>query len=243
MEGDGHWPSFNTTPGDLVVIFRHKPHAFLRQSNKETGALQLAMPLTVRAKATDPVLSAWSPTFKGSMVLIRFQNPLLKLAPNKACNVTFVIDGEGLPVPGEPTRRGPLAVTVHVQLDGNPLVPTMNAPCCKDVVAKRHLKNYNHQAHLRIALSNPRAAGFPVRKFVAGDAKERGGVRVGLSSVAVIWESAPGTDPVAFGKAAAALGHQAQLNAQGYGWCCNVGLLRQALPEASDLAGNGAMVV
>ncbi|CAE7445481.1 DnaJ-1 [Symbiodinium pilosum] len=236
LEGDGHWPSFNTTPGDLVVIFRHKPHAFLRQSNKETGALQLAMPLTVRAKATDPVLSAWSPTFKGSMVLIRFQNPLLKLAPNKACNVTFVIDGEGLPVPGEPTRRGPLAVTVHVQLDGNPLVPTMNAPCCRDVVAKRHLKNYNHQAHLRIALSNPRAAGFPVRKFVAGDAKERGGVRVGLSSVAVIWESAPGTDPVAFGKAAAALGHQAQLNPQNYGWCCNVGLLRQALPQASHVA-------
>ncbi|CAE7680039.1 DnaJ-1 [Symbiodinium sp. CCMP2592] len=236
LEGDGHWPSFNTTPGDLVVVFRHKPHAFLRQSNKETGALQLAMPLTVRAKATDPVLSAWSPTFKGSMVLIRFQNPLLKLAPNKACNVTFVIDGEGLPVPGEPTRRGPLGVTVHVQLDGNPLVPSMNAPCCKDVVAKRHLKNYNHQAHLRVSMSNPRASGFPVRKFVAGDAKERGGLRLGVASVAVIWESAPGTDPVAFGKAAAALGHQAQLNPQGYGWCCNTGLLRQALPNAGHVA-------
>ncbi|CAE7608643.1 DnaJ-1 [Symbiodinium sp. CCMP2456] len=236
LEGDGHWPSFNTTPGDLVVVFRHKPHAFLRQSNKETGALQLAMPLTVRAKATDPVLSAWSPTFKGSMVLIRFQNPLLKLAPNKACNVTFVIDGEGLPVPGELTRRGPLGVTVHVQLDGNPLVPSMNAPCCKDVVAKRHLKNYNHQAHLRVSMSNPRAAGFPVRKFVAGDAKERGGLRLGLASVAVIWESSPGTDPVAFGKAAAALGHHAQLNPQGYGWCCNTGLLRQALPNAGHVA-------
>ncbi|CAE7945359.1 DnaJ-1 [Symbiodinium sp. KB8] len=236
LEGDGHWPSFNTTPGDLVVVFRHKPHAFLRQSNKETGALQLAMPPTVRAKATDPVLSAWSPTFKGSMVLIRFQNPLLKLAPNKACNVTFVIDGEGLPVPGDATRRGPLGVTVHIQLDGNPLVPSMNAPCCKDVVAKRHLKNYNRQAHLRVSMSNPRAAGFPVRKFVAGDAKERGGLRLGLASVAVIWESSPGTDPVAFGKAAAALGHHAQLNPQGYGWCCNTGLLRQALPNAGHVA-------
>ena len=24
LPGDGHWPSFNVSPGDLVVIFRHK---------------------------------------------------------------------------------------------------------------------------------------------------------------------------------------------------------------------------
>ena len=24
LPGDGHWPSFNVSPGDLVVCFRHK---------------------------------------------------------------------------------------------------------------------------------------------------------------------------------------------------------------------------
>jgi hypothetical protein len=24
LPGDGHWPSFNVSPGDLVVSFRHK---------------------------------------------------------------------------------------------------------------------------------------------------------------------------------------------------------------------------
>ena len=32
----------------------------------------------------------------------------------KSCNVTFVLEAEGLPLPEAPTKRGPLAITVHV---------------------------------------------------------------------------------------------------------------------------------
>lgn len=92
LPGDGHWPSFNVSPGDLVVVFRHKAagwraftscpevHSFLRQGD---GALQLNA-LHVKAKALDPVVAAWSPSFKGSMVLLRFRNPLLHMAPSSS---------------------------------------------------------------------------------------------------------------------------------------------------------------
>ncbi|CAJ1404523.1 unnamed protein product [Effrenium voratum] len=229
LEGDGHWPSFNVTPGDLVVIFRHKAHTFLRQASAAEGALQLAVPLTVRAKATEPVLAAWSPTFKGSMVLLRFANPLVLHAPCKACNVTFVLENEGLPKATEPTKRGHLQVTVHVQLEGPALVPKLAAEACKETLAKRHVKQYNHQVTLRTTLANSLAAGLPVRKYAGNEARERGGGRVRFPCVVVVWESAAGADLVAFNKAAAALGHHAARAAQTFGWCCHLQLLPKSL--------------
>lgn len=59
--------------------------------------------------------------------------------------MTFVLEGEGLPLPHAPTRRGPLHVTVHVQLEGPALVPSINS-ACRDVLLRRHVKRYNHQA-------------------------------------------------------------------------------------------------
>lgn len=230
LPGDGHWPSFNVSPGDLVVVFRHKAHAFLRQADGSKGALQLAVPLQVRAKASEPTVAVWSPTFKGSMVLLRFKNPLLDLAPSKACNVTFVLEGEGLPLPEAPTKRGPLAITVHVQLEGPALVPSFNSTSSKETLLRRHVKHYNHQGTMRVNMSNPFAIGLPVRKYMALDAKERGGTKVFLPSVVVIWESSKEIDLVAFNQAAAALGFHAMQRPQTYGWCCNVHLLLRALP-------------
>ncbi|CAK8997313.1 unnamed protein product [Durusdinium trenchii] len=287
LPGDGHWPSFNVSPGDLVVVFRHKAwtvtvsvragrvttgrrlsvlrlaesllrpdfgpnwlfqailcpevHPFLRQvaataGSAASGALQLASPLQVRAKATQAAVAVWSPTFKGSMVLIRFKNPLLDLAPSKSCNVTFVLEGEGLPLPDTPMKRGPLAITVHVQLDGPALVPSINSSCCKDVLLRRHVKKYNHQGTLRVTLSNPLASGLPVRKYMALDARERAGLKVRLPCVAVVWTSPVGTDPVSFNKAAAALGFHAQGDPQAYAWCCHPRLFPQPLPCSSHVS-------
>ncbi|CAK9052018.1 DnaJ protein homolog 1 (DROJ1) [Durusdinium trenchii] len=247
LPGDGHWPSFNVSPGDLVVVFRHKVHPFLRQvaataGSAASGALQLASPLQVRAKATQAAVAVWSPTFKGSMVLIRFKNPLLDLAPSKSCNVTFVLEGEGLPLPDTPMKRGPLAITVHVQLDGPALVPSINSSCCKDVLLRRHVKKYNHQGTLRVTLSNPLASGLPVRKYMALDARERAGLKVRLPCVAVVWTSPVGTDPVSFNKAAAALGFHAQGDPQvgaeelAYAWCCHPRLFPQPLPCSSHVS-------
>eukprot|EP00931_Biecheleriopsis_adriatica_P033770 TRINITY_DN19583_c0_g1_i1.p1 TRINITY_DN19583_c0_g1~~TRINITY_DN19583_c0_g1_i1.p1 ORF type:complete len:1546 (+),score=422.12 TRINITY_DN19583_c0_g1_i1:96-4733(+) len=236
LEGDGHWPSFNVSPGDLVIVFRHKQHAFLRQVGRDTGALQLLSPLTVRAKAMEPVLSVWSPTFKGSMILLRFQNPLLMFAPSKACSVTFALEGEGLPLPGEPTRRGLLSVTVDVQLDGSALVPTLGVPSFREQLMRRHVNAFNHQLHLKVSFCNTLARGLPVRKFLSDSAKARGGAKVCLPSLAVVWEASPGTDPVAFAKAAAALGHHAKIDPMGFGWCCHSKLLQHALPQPGHVA-------
>jgi len=157
---------------------------------------------------------------------------LLDLAPSKACNITFILEGEGLPIPNTPMKRGPLAITVHVQLDGPALVPSFNSSCCKETLLRRHVKHYNHQGTLRVTLTNPRAATLPVRKYVAVEAKERAGAKVPFPCVVVVWESSKDTDLVAFAQAAAALGHHAVENPQGYGWCCNVQLLPRALPYA-----------
>jgi len=44
-----------------------KAHAFLRQAEGgRDGALQLAVPLQARAKATQATLAVWSPTFKAA---------------------------------------------------------------------------------------------------------------------------------------------------------------------------------
>jgi len=45
-----------------------KAHAFLRQAEggRDKGALQLAVPLQARAKATQATLAVWSPTFKAA---------------------------------------------------------------------------------------------------------------------------------------------------------------------------------
>eukprot|EP00913_Durusdinium_trenchii_P011439 g10742.t1 len=220
---------------------RLEVHPFLRQvaataGSAASGALQLASPLQVRAKATQAAVAVWSPTFKGSMVLIRFKNPLLDLAPSKSCNVTFVLEGEGLPLPDTPMKRGPLAITVHVQLDGPALVPSINSSCCKDVLLRRHVKKYNHQGTLRVTLSNPLASGLPVRKYMALDARERAGLKVRLPCVAVVWTSPVGTDPVSFNKAAAALGFHAQGDPQAYAWCCHPRLFPQPLPCSSHVS-------
>ena len=44
-----------------------KAYAFLRQAEGgRDGALQLAVPLQARAKATQATLAVWSPTFKAA---------------------------------------------------------------------------------------------------------------------------------------------------------------------------------
>ena len=49
-----------------MVQWPCKAHAFLRQAEggRDRGALQLAVPLQARAKATQATLAVWSPTFK-----------------------------------------------------------------------------------------------------------------------------------------------------------------------------------
>ena len=150
IDGDGNWPTIGHLPGDLVFVFRHKPHQCLRQVGSHgNGHVHVSSPLVVTAKATQRTVSAWTPTFKGQMVLVRFLNPLLRVSPSKACSVTLRIDNEGLPVSGDATRRGALSLTVSVQLEGEALLPSFSASVCKDVLMRRHVRRFNYQSPLK----------------------------------------------------------------------------------------------
>lgn len=232
MEGEGNYPSHDVTPGDLVFAFKHKPHPYLRQVGTQwEGTLEFGTPLAVRAKATEHVLSAWSPTFKGQMVLVRFLNPLLEFAPSKACSMRFYVKGEGFPIMDEDGERGRLVVNVNVQLEGEGLMASLGDVCCTDVLRKRHMRSFNHQHHLKVILAGPHGTrDSPVRRYTAEVGEEREGRKVAMPVVLIIWESPHGTDPIAFAKAAAALGGQAKRDPGAYVWGYHAPLLHPRLP-------------
>jgi len=232
MDSEGNWPSFNVTPGDLVFEFKHKPHKYLRQVGQPgEGNLEVSTEVTLRAKAADYVLTAWSPTFKGQMVLLRFVNPLIQFAPSKACTVSFRVDDEGLPLMQDATSRGHLIITIKVQLEGDPPAPSCGDVSCKEVLMRRHVRQYNHKPYIKAECKGIGQRGLPIRKYSASSAKERGGRKVDLASLLIVWESPPETDLVAFALAASALGHQAKLNPYGFLWGFHRGLVRRALPK------------
>eukprot|EP00811_Abedinium_folium_P007187 NODE_1662_length_2408_cov_2.119246.p1 GENE.NODE_1662_length_2408_cov_2.119246~~NODE_1662_length_2408_cov_2.119246.p1 ORF type:complete len:615 (+),score=160.45 NODE_1662_length_2408_cov_2.119246:254-2098(+) len=232
---DGHWPSFNVRPGDLVFEFQHKPHAYLCQ--RAGGSLEITSRLVVRAKATDRGLSVWRPTFKNCMVLLRFFNPLLPLAQCKAVTIAFRAEGEGLPTPGDASSHGTLTAHVTVQLLGEALVPKLTGACCRDVLARRHVRRYNHQPQLTVSLSaRSGVRGAPaVRCYVAEVAEGRDVSRVWLPASMVIWEAPAGTDVIAFTERANALGSHARWRPEGFGWGYCPGLFRRALVNAGHV--------
>uniref|UniRef100_A0A7S4QD74 J domain-containing protein n=1 Tax=Alexandrium monilatum TaxID=311494 RepID=A0A7S4QD74_9DINO len=232
LEGDGNWTGVNALPGDLVFLFRHKPHAHLRQVPPAAeGGLEVSLPLRVRARAADRVLAAWTPTFKGQMALVRFLNPLLDFAPSKACSVTFRVEQEGLPLAEDKTRRGPLRLTVNVQLEGDTLVPCLEAACCRETLLRRYNRHFNHQPHLKVDFRAAGPSGRPVRHYLASSARERDGRQVWLPAVLTVWEAPPETDPVRFAKAASSLGFQAQRDPLRFLWGYHPGLWRRPLPR------------
>lgn len=230
LDSDGNWTSVQSLPGDLVFTFKHKPHAHLRQVPPAgEGNLEVSMPLRVRARASDRVLSAWTLTFKGQMLLLRFRNPLLDFAPSKGCSLSFRINNEGMPLAEDKTRRGSLRVTVNVQLEGDALVPTLAAECCKETLMRRYTRSFNHQPHLTVGLHATHIAG-PVRYYQANSASEREGRSLEIPVVMAIWEAPHETDPLAFVKAASSLGFHAKRNPVSFSWGYHQGFAQRRLP-------------
>lgn len=234
LEGDGNWPSFNELPGDLVFVFEHKPHKYLRQlEGSGDAALQLSSPLLLSCRASDDVLAVWSPTFRGEMLLLRFRNPLRSLAPCKACSITFQVDGAGLPIPGNATQRGSIIVTVNVQLEGDCSGPSFGTSCCREVLLRRHMKAFNCQPQLSVVFSAGEQSD-EVRKHVASVAKIRGSsLHIALPAVLSVYQAAPGTDPVDFAMKAGVLAFHAQRSPWNFAWCYHPGLSRRCLPQAT----------
>jgi len=184
------------------------------------GNLQLASPLTVRARATEQVIAVWSPTFKGQMLLLRFANPLSTFSPSKSCSLAFRVDGEGLPILGDSLRRGSLTVTVSVHLEGEALVPFWGDARCKAVLLRRHVRDFNHLHHVRADLAPLAAAGTSsIRVYACGTARERDGDRLALPALLTVWQAPVDIDPVVFTKAASALGFHARRDPGRFVWC------------------------